>query len=149
MTSTNTSATLNLLYDSTVTKIGLLVMIFDSSLYNAALTYFSYTMPPGVNSPQTFAVTDTENHMASFLVGLHATLGPFPSGYAPQADSFILVDTASIISANLSITYDPGQLSIINYIVLFVDFQISLFIASPYAGYGQQFAIYGTSGFAT
>lgn len=83
------------------------------------------------------------------MVGINAYLGPFPAGYAPTADSYILVDSSNIISANLSITFDPTQLSIAYYQIYFVDFHISFFVAKPYAGIGQQFAIYGTNGIAT
>lgn len=82
-------------------------------------------------------------------MGIHAYLGPFPAGYAPTADSSTLIDSSNVISANLSITFDPTQLTIAYYQVYFVDFQISSFVAKPYAGIGQQFAIYGTNGIAT
>jgi hypothetical protein len=76
-------------------------------------------------------------------------MGPFPSGYAPEADSSVLIDTSNIITASLSIVYDPSQLAINSYSVYFVDFAISSFKAKSYLGIGLQFAIYGTNGFAT
>lgn len=82
-------------------------------------------------------------------MGIHAYLGPFPAGYAPNADSYILLDSSNIISTNLTITFDPTQLTIEYYQMYFVDFHISSFVAKSYAGIGQQFAIYGTNGIAT
>lgn len=45
--------------------------------------------------------------------------------------------------------YDPSQLAIDSLYMYFVDFDPALFIGEPYAGRGQQFFIYGSSGFAT
>jgi hypothetical protein len=54
---TNSSMTANMKYDSTVSKASYLFLAMDSSLYNAAFTFFTYTMPAGVNSVQTFVIT--------------------------------------------------------------------------------------------
>lgn len=82
-------------------------------------------------------------------MAFQASVGPFSAGYAPGVDSVILVDTSSIISAQLSFVYDPSQLAINSLTMLFVDFQISSFKAAANAGVGQQFAIYGTNGIST
>lgn len=146
---TSTALTANFQFDSTVSKVSFLFMALDSTLYSANFSFFTYAMPVGANTAQTIAIVGNELHDASFLVQLQATLGPFPSGFAPQVDSYVLVDTSSIISANLSFTYDPSQLAIKSLTMYFVDFQQASFKAPPYAGIGQQFAIYGTNGIAT
>ncbi len=88
-------------------------------------------MPAGTNTPQTINIPGHELYAASYLVGFQASLGPFPSGYAPQADSVILVDTSTIISAQLSFMYDPSQVAINSLTMYFVDFQLSAFEAAP------------------
>lgn len=82
-------------------------------------------------------------------MAFQGSVGPFSAGYAPQVDSVVLLDTSNIISSQLSFAYDPSQLAINSLTMYFVDFQISSFKAGPYAGVGQQFAIYGTNGIST
>lgn len=54
---TNSSATANIAYDSTVSKASFFIMAMDSSLFNASFSYFTYSIPVGTNTPQTFAIT--------------------------------------------------------------------------------------------
>ena len=48
----------------------------------------------------------------------------------------------------MTVQYDPSQLAVQKLTMLFVDFNLSAFAAPAYAGQGQQFTIYGTSGIA-
>jgi hypothetical protein len=128
---TNTAVTAVFQFNNTVTKASFLFMFMNSSLYSANFSFFTYNMPAGTNTPQTINIPGHELYAASYLVGFQASLGPFPSGYAPQADSVILVDTSTIISAQLSFMYDPSQVAINSLTMYFVDFQLSAFEAAP------------------
>ena len=60
-----------------------------------------------------------------------------------------MVSTGDIISTNLTITYDPTQLTVNHMKVIFVDFNLASFKALPYDINGQQWRLYGTSGIYT
>lgn len=110
---------------------------------------FEYEMPGGVTGEQSFVVVGNENHDCSFLVGIRIDLGPLPSGFAPNADSQVILSGANIVKTNLTISYDTSQLSIKLMKVVFVDFNVSAFRGVDYDQSGQRFEIYGTSGLAT
>lgn len=72
-----------------------------------------------------------------------------PAGYAPEADSVVIVENSNIITTNLTLIYDPYQVYINQFYMYFVNFTVSSFVAPSNLPYGQQFVIYGTNGIAT
>jgi hypothetical protein len=56
-TVTNSAITAIFTYNSTITKASFLFLAMDSKLYSFTLTYFTYTMPVGTNTPQTIDIT--------------------------------------------------------------------------------------------
>jgi len=87
---------------------------------------------------------------ASFLVGMQINLGPTPSGYSPLVDSIALVTNSTVISTNLSITFNPRQI-IIKYLYMYmIKVNTSFFKTPPFSGNsGQKLMIYGTNGYVT
>jgi len=84
----------------------------DSTLYSVSLSYFNYAMPGGASGTQQFVVTNNEKHSASFLVGLTLTQGQYPSGFAPNVNSQVVLAQANIVTTNLTVSYDPAQLAV-------------------------------------
>jgi hypothetical protein len=148
LSSINTTAlTANLAHNSTVSKLTLMFLIMDSSLYSATLTSFSYTKPPGASGVQSVPITGMQNHDASFMVAMDLALSTFP-GSSPLAESQV-VSIGDISKTNLTITFDTQKL-LVNYLqVMFIDFDLSTFKALPYDSSGQKWTIYGTSGIVT
>jgi hypothetical protein len=84
------------------------------------------------------------------MVELKLTFGTVTAAIALGADS-VIVDsvTSTIFATNLTISYDPSQVSVNTLRIYFVDINSASFAALNGLSYGQQFAIYGTNGLVT